>query len=261
MRKIIACILSIFSVSFAFVDSDLDGVDDAVDKCPNTPFNQLVGPDGCPLGKVGQERVSGPKGTFYFRVGGGFSKDKSYSSTYSSVSLAYAFKGLYLSWTSYYYFQNDFANEEGLGNSFLYGSYSKFFGKLYTTAGLNVKIPTGQGRLSDDNFDFTPSLTLDYIRGKDDYFVYYGYTIKGKSGLKDVHSVSLGAGYQFSKKFYSSLSLDALSSAVSGKMRYYLTYFGIYNFSKKYYSTFSYSYGINERATDHSVYAKLGIRF
>lgn len=262
-KKIITAglILSCIYPAAAFTDSDLDGVDDKYDKCPNTPFNQLVGPDGCPLGKARQERISKPKGTFYLKIGGGYSKDGSDSSTSSSLSIAYARKGFYLSWTSYYYFQNDYVNDSGLGNSFLYGSYAKFFGKTYTIFGLNIKVPTGNGKLTDNKFDFTPSITLDYIRGKDDYFIYYGYTIKGDSNKKDVNTISMGAGYQFSKKLYSSLSFDMNSSPISGKMRYYLSYFGLYRFSKKYYATFSYSYGLNDSATDHSFFGKLGVRY
>ena len=260
-KKIITAglLLSCIYPAAAFIDSDLDGVDDRYDKCPNTPFDQLVGPDGCPLGKARLERISKPKGTFYLKVGGGYTKDGADSSLYSSVSVAYAVEGVYLSWTSYYYLQNDYVDDTGLGDSFLYGSYAKFFGKVYTIFGLNIKLPTGNSKLTDNKFDFTPSLMLDYIRGKDDYFIYYGYTIKGDK--KNVNTVSLGAGYQFSKKLYSSLSLDMNSSPVSGKMRYYLSYFGLYNFTKRYYATFSYSYGLNETATDHSFFGKLGVRY
>lgn len=37
-RVILGVILLGFSCSFGFQDSDLDGVEDSVDKCPNTPF-------------------------------------------------------------------------------------------------------------------------------------------------------------------------------------------------------------------------------
>ena len=36
-----------------FTDSDGDGVPDYLDKCPNTPRGQKVGPDGCPLDSDG----------------------------------------------------------------------------------------------------------------------------------------------------------------------------------------------------------------
>jgi hypothetical protein len=35
----------------ASVDSDLNGVPDTLDKCPNTPFLTLVNIDGCPIKK------------------------------------------------------------------------------------------------------------------------------------------------------------------------------------------------------------------
>ncbi len=260
-KKIITFTLASASLSFAFTDSDLDGVDDAVDKCPNTPFTQIVGPDGCPVGRIGQERKSGKRGTFYFKLGGGFSSENSKTTTTSSVSLAYAYQNWYLSFSSTYFIHDDNVGKGGMGDSFLYGSYSKFIKNVYATVGLSTKIPTGSNDFSDKKVDITPSVSLDYIRGKDDYFVYYGYTFKGDSSLKDVQTASVGAGYQFTKKFYGSLSLDWATSAIDRKSKYTSSLFALYNFTKRYYTTLSYSYGLNSRATDHSALLKLGVRF
>lgn len=245
-------------ITFAFTDKDMDGVDDLIDKCPNTPFFEIVGPDGCPISK---QKPSKKIGKFYFKVGAGYSTEKSKGSSYSSVSLSYAVKELYISWTSLYYIHDDYVKKGGIGDSYFYVSYTKSVRDIFATVGVNVKIPTGNKNFSDRKFDYTPSISLDYIRGKDDYFIYYGYTFKGNKQLKNVHSGSIGAGYQLTDKFYSSLSLDVLSSSVSGKMKYTLSYFGLYNFTKKYYATLSYSYGLNDLATDHSIFVKLGIRF
>ncbi len=257
--KSLLTIIAVPSIVFAFTDKDMDGVDDSIDKCPNTPFLEIVGPDGCPISKPKPEKKK--LGRFYFKIGAGYNTEKSVGATYSSVSLAYAIKGFYVSWTTLYYINDEFVNKGGMGDSYFYTSYTKYFKNVYATAGLNIKVPTGDKQFSDEKFDFTPSVSLDYIRGKDDYFIYYGYTFKGDNTLKDVNAVSIGGGYQFTKKFYSSLSLDAVSSAVSGKMKYTASYFGLYNFTRRYYSTLSYSYGLNDLAVDHSIFLKLGIRF
>ncbi len=264
MKKVFQMMIALlsFGLAFAFTDNDLDGVDDSIDRCPNTPFNQIVGPDGCPLGKIGQEREGGIKGKFYLKIGVGYNKKNGNDSIYSSTSLAYAYKGFYTSLSSLYYIKDNFNNSSGIGDTYFYLSYSSFLlENLYTTIGLNTKIPTGKNSLSDKKFDFTPSITFDYIRGKDDYFIYYGRTFKGKSGVKDVNAFSIGVGYQFSYKFYSSLSLDGSSSIITGDYGYTISYFGLYNLSPKYYITLSYSYGLNNKALDHAIFTKFGVKF
>ena len=48
VRVLIIMLFVIFSL-YGYVDSDLDGVDDSVDKCPNTPFSDLVDESGCTI--------------------------------------------------------------------------------------------------------------------------------------------------------------------------------------------------------------------
>jgi len=47
MKKISTILFMCTLTLFAFTDSDLDGVDDAADKCPNTPITDLVDANGC----------------------------------------------------------------------------------------------------------------------------------------------------------------------------------------------------------------------
>ncbi len=48
LRLLLIMLLSAFFL-YGYVDSDLDGVDDSVDKCPNTPFSDLVNESGCTI--------------------------------------------------------------------------------------------------------------------------------------------------------------------------------------------------------------------
>ena len=262
-KKVIGFLfLFAFNYSFAFVDNDLDGVDDSIDKCPNTPFDQIVGQDGCPIKKLDLSIQKRKNWRFYFKTGIGYNKDSSTESLFSALSLAYAYKGFYTSWSSNYYLYDNVLNTTGLGDSFFYISYSWFLiNNIYFTAGLNTKVPTGNNKFSDGYFDFSPSVNFDYIRGKDDYFIFYSHTFKGNPDLKDIDSFSIGVGYQLTKNFYSSLSFDGVSSSITGDFRYQISYFGLYNFSREYYSTLSYSYGLNNIAVDHSIFIKFGVRF
>ena len=48
MRKIFL-LLSLTIGLLAYSDSDLDGVDDKIDLCPNTPFSDLIDINGCSI--------------------------------------------------------------------------------------------------------------------------------------------------------------------------------------------------------------------
>ncbi len=67
MRKGILIVGAVVQIAFAFQDSDLDGVEDSVDRCPGTPILELVDRFGCPIEK-------GLPGEFLLRLGGGFVK-------------------------------------------------------------------------------------------------------------------------------------------------------------------------------------------
>ena len=51
MKKYIVLILIFITFIYA-KDSDLDGVPDELDKCPNTPFLTLVDKNGCAIKKI-----------------------------------------------------------------------------------------------------------------------------------------------------------------------------------------------------------------
>jgi hypothetical protein len=48
IKRVFFCTL-LLNQSLLAVDSDIDGVDDAFDKCPNTPLTDLVDTDGCTI--------------------------------------------------------------------------------------------------------------------------------------------------------------------------------------------------------------------
>ena len=257
MRKGIWVVILLFTqLTFAFKDSDLDGVEDSVDRCPNTPILELVDETGCPL-----ERKRWVRGKFYIRIGGGYIKDRAEERAYSSLSLAYSYKGLYTSFTTRYYLSSK-VSDPGMGDSSLFLGYSRFLTEsLYVLPGVRIKVPTGDKQFSDGKVDYTPSLVLDYLFGKADLFTYLSYTFRGDKRLKDTITASFGGGYDLTSKLYLSLSYDVSESAVRDSYNSYASLFAIYDISRRLYITLSYSKGLNSSATDHSLSGRLGIRF
>jgi len=131
-RIVLVSLLLGTGLSFAFKDSDLDGVEDSVDRCPNTPLLELVDRFGCPLRK---EKL-------YLRLGGGFLRDGREERVYGLTSLAYSLEGFYLSFTLRYYTYSRL-HGRGMGDSTLFLGYSRYVGRVYLLPGVRVKIPTG----------------------------------------------------------------------------------------------------------------------
>lgn len=250
-RAFLLAVLVLQGVVFAFKDSDLDGVEDSVDRCPNTPILELVDSTGCPL----------RKGRFYLKIGGGFLKEGSRETLYSTASVAYSYKSVYLSLTGRYYIY-DSRRDPDLGDTTLFAGYSKFLGeRLHLFPGLRISLPTGSKSYSSDGVDLTPSVVVDLFFDRFDLFLYSGYTFRGNSNFKDTFSLSLGGGYNLTEDLYTSLSYDVYESPVRSGTNRYISLFTLYDISYYYYLTLTYSRGINKEATDHTVTIRLGIRF
>ena len=257
MKKIITAVLmgvvfSYGSSTVPFQDEDLDGVEDSKDKCPGTPFMMLVDKNGCPVEKV--------RPRFYLRYGFTYSEDRGRQTYLSLVTFAFSYKRFYLSATGRYYHRLENLGS-GIGDTSLYGSYTVRLESLYLIPGLRLRLPTGDRRFSDPYTDTTFSLVGDLFFNGVDIVVFGSYTIKGNPALKNTYTISAGPGYYFTDRFYASVSYDAVSSAVTGRLNHYASLFALLDIAGPLYSTLSYSRGISERAVDNTLTVRLGLRF
>ncbi len=250
VKRLLAGALLVTGISFAFRDSDLDGVEDSVDRCPNTPILELVDRYGCPLRR---EKI-------YLRVGAGFFRDRLEERVYGLASVAYALGGFYTSLTLRYYTYSRL-HGKGMGDSTLFLGYSSYVGQLYLMPGLRVRVPTGDRGFSTESLDLTPSLVADYALNSFDLFVYSSYTFRGSDRLRNTLTLSGGVGRELTRDLYASVSYDLSQSAVRNGYNRYLSLFLLYNLTRSLYTTLSYSMGLNDDAVDHSATIRLGIRF
>ncbi len=254
MKKTLAFLLFLGMV-FGFQDSDLDGVDDSVDRCPNTPFFAIVDRYGCPIKELIPER----KIKFYLRLGFSHSKDKNFEANNTNISLAFSLKQWYASLTSRYYtYINGIGS--GLGRTSVYVSYRKSFKKIFLYPGIRVILPTASDNISSDYTDIVPSLYADYFFGNSDIFFYIERNFKGNPSLKDTWSFSAGYGYSF-ENLYSSFSLDFVESSLKNTYGTYANIFLIYDITEHLYLTLNFSKGMGGNAVDRSISIKVGIKF
>ncbi len=258
MRFIYLIIPIILSSSLlAFSDQDIDGVDDSIDLCPNTPFDITVNEEGC-----------ASSGLFTLQIGN--------DSSFNTISKRINNINLYL---NYSYNLWDFSLSSSNYSVSDITTISKTEDSLYLTLGhtfkqerLNTKLSVGtKFAFLDDNNDsrkndYFASLNFDYsINLKQNAFLHYNYTISGNSetiDYKNLHSVSIGTGYAVNSKWYSALSYNYSSSPYEHGTSYKaISWFNYYALPQNFYISANYARTVNKYPYRHFISLNLGVQF
>ncbi|MEO1954950.1 MAG: hypothetical protein ABGW74_09645, partial [Campylobacterales bacterium] len=211
--KIFFSILFIPAHIFAYIDSDFDGVEDALDKCPNSSIIDIVDKDGCVV-----EKLESPH---HFDIILGVKsikiKDKrtqkNYYLTLQTAQVDYFYKDFSLNVTT----SKNSSKMEDTYISFKYKYKYNEFINLYTS--FNVVLPTHKNYYDNNEADYGISQSIYYKKDKLSLFGAYRFT---KINDEDISSYSLlyqntnsymvGFGYNFIKDLYSSISLSSVDS-------------------------------------------------
>ncbi|WP_434580691.1 DUF3187 domain-containing protein [Sulfurimonas sp. NW15] len=271
MKKMfILMMLGMFSASlFAYSDSDMDGVDDSRDKCPNTPLTDLVDINGCTKKSlVSSHHFDIIIGANY--AGSNYASLNQTDTYSSSLQIDYYYKNFSLqASTSYYTTNGDGYSENGLNDSFLGASYQfKPLKSFSLRVGAGVLLPTYDTALNNNNTDYTASLNASYALGKVNIFGGYIYTmindddIAGTVAYQNTNAFSGGLGYYVTNKLYLSGAYNTSDSIYAGveKIRTVSAY-GYYSINMHWFTTFSYAYGLSDSASDQAASVKLGYYF
>lgn len=255
-------LILLFNINlFAYQDYDIDGVDDSIDKCPNTSFDELVDKEGCASSQTKKT------GMFTVKIGSDLAFD-TLSDTASSVNIyaAYKYENYQFSLSNYSYLDNQNRAGSTIGDLYLSGSYKMYLPNSSAQFTLGSKLATGDEDISTGENDYFASLYYNYyIDNKTDLFAYYGYTLSGDSPAIDyenMHTFSIGSGYTINEKWYSALSYDHSDSIFPDNGAYQsLSWFNSYDISKRYFVTLNYSRGISDNAYNHLISLKFGVNF
>ncbi|HIP15564.1 MAG TPA: DUF3187 domain-containing protein [Sulfurimonas autotrophica] len=271
MKKLLLFIMlaMLGTTLFAYSDSDMDGVVDDQDKCPNTPFTDLVDINGC-----SKQSLISPH-HFDIIVGANYT-GSNYASLdqtdiySSSLQVDYYYKNFSLqASTSYYKADGDGYSETGLNDSFIGASYQlKPTKELSVRIGAGILLPTYDTSLNNNNTDYTASLNVSYTLGKMNLFGGYIYTmiqdddIAGTVVYQNTNALSGGIGYYATNKLYLSGAYNISDSIYAGieKIKTVSAY-GNYSITQHWFTTFSYAYGLSDSASDNAVSLKLGYYF
>lgn len=275
--KLFSSLLLFSTLSFAYQDSDIDGVEDYKDKCPNSSFEEIVDENGCTpsqhyLGAltllvgsdISVDQQSQTTTNFNFFANYRYNNwDISLSNTNNAAStssnnIAIDYGDLYLS-TGYYLENTKFTAKLGLGTKLATARED-------TNTNTGLKYGNTNGDTDTGENDLFASLYLNYnITQKQNLYLDYRYTISGDSqdmDYKDFSAYSVGSGYAFNPKWYSALSYEYSGSPYPYTQSYKaISWFNSYAFSKRLFATVNYGHGLNDNSPSYTLSMKLGVYF
>ena len=278
MKKIILLLSLLVSITLsAYNDSDFDGVEDSLDRCPNTSFTDLVDISGCSVKSlVSPHHYDIIVGANYYS-----SDSKTLTATdtlSSSVQMDYYYKNFSLQLsTSYFSTSGSGYSSTGLNDSFIGGSYQiQPTNNLSIRVGAGALLPTYNTSLNNNKTDYQASFNLSYTIDKVNLFTGYSYTMINDTdtviridantstpvNYQNTNAVSAGLGYYMTNKLYMSLAYNISNSIYKGIGDIQTaSLYGYYSLSEHWFSTFSYAKGLSDSATKNYASVRVGYYF
>ena len=267
---VFTCAILLSLPLLAYQDTDMDGVEDTLDKCPNTPFTALADQDGCTT----QSLVS--PNHFDIIVGQSYSRMNDVGDTKSvahatSLQVDYYRNNFAASIsTSHYAFDtNGTRQSSGMNNTIASMSLNNRMGDTTLSTTLGAIFPTyktgynnetidpfiavGLNHSLSQNFDLFGGYTYTLIREKDiPSTVYYNNTGAFYAGLRGTFgdSFSLSASYNQSDSMF--VGAEKIQSA---------SLFAYAQLTSHWFTTLSTSYGLSDAASKYDGTLRLGYYF
>jgi len=277
MKKLLLLVLISTISLFAYVDSDLDGVEDSLDRCPNSAMTDIVDIQGCPVKSlVSQHHFDVIVGLSYEEEQDIAFVDK-FSRTTESLQIDYYYKNFSLQMlTSYYQSDTSYnsdlnlsdVDDSGMNDTTLAAYYQTLITpKLALRVGAGVILPTFDSSLNNEATDYLASVNLSYTLGEASLFAGYTYTMindddVGLIKYQDTNAFSGGLGYYLTPKLYSSISYFQSDSIYKGvDETKSASVYMFYSLSSHWFTTASYSKGLSDPTSDNYLALRVGYYF
>lgn len=254
---------------FAYSDSDMDGVEDHEDKCPNTQFDELVEYDGC--SKSGNDKKFN-----YTLVLGTRYAQKNYSSQLDGdTHYLYVQNDIsYLKWNfgaviSYYRSSNQDGAEYGLDDTLLTLSYETISNEFFSISlGVGVILPTYKSTYHNEATDYILTLDTLYLLNNQNYlFANYIYTFVQDSDIQnivyqDTQSLQLGVGFTPNQKHSYTIAYSRSESIYRDIETIEELRLGTsMAIDKNFFGGITYDYGLSKSASAHAFGCYLSYSF
>ncbi len=284
MLRILKAMVICSALVWGYSDLDMDGVEDSVDRCPNTSLLELVDINGCTIKNLGNPHH------FDVILGASYSQinptTQEKTDTYAaSLQADYYYKAFSLQLsTAYFDSESSITSTKGTTDTFL-GAYYQFIplSTLNVRLGGGLLLPTYD---ADNNLlDYTVSASLSYLLNNFNFFGSYSYTIINDETVNytDVNNnpvsisyantsaYNVGVGYYPTAKLYTSVAYNSSDSIydkiITGtavdtvESLNTASVYLFYTLNKHWFTTASYAYGLSDSASDHYVNVRLGYYF
>lgn len=248
---------------FAYVDNDIDGVDDSIDLCLGTSFADLVDKDGCPLNAPYRGRLS------VELAGEHYSNPGSEGFTNYQFAMYYAYRdiGISISNTRQTVFNDANESSQENGDIYLSSHYHYHYSpKLSTEVALGMKIASSEESISTGENDYFSTFSMDYtFNERQNIFASVGYTWAGDSAeisYKDTFNYAVGMGVLLGSNWVSSLSYEYSDTRYEDSEDYQaISLLNTYSLSSHSTISLGYTYGLDSVSYTHTLSLKIGMDF
>lgn len=251
-------------------DTDFDGVEDIYDKCPNTPFSDLVDSGGCTTSSLYTQT--------YYDIIMGYNYTSSNPNTLentktSSTTLqADLYHGNFSAQiqSSYYKSDGSIYTDRGWNDTQLSLFYSlKPTNSFIIQAGVGVIFPTYSTGYNNEVTDYLASLSLRYSLNKNiNLFGGYSYTMVNDDTIPNIVSYQntnafyAGLGYMSNKNSSINFSYSNAKSIYVGVDTIETLSCGVMvPINTHWFVLGDYRYGLSESASDHEAALRIGYAF
>lgn len=257
------------SALFAAVDSDLDGVTDEIDQCPNTPITELVDIKGCSTESLRSDhRYNLIIGENYSQID--YSSNEKTDTYMTTLQVDYFYKNFSLqALSAYYASESAIYSSEGLTDTTVAAYYLLPISKSFSVrVGAGIVLPTFDSTLNNNNTDYVGSLNGTYSINRLNLFAGYNFTkindddIPNLVTYQNTHAYSAGLGYYMTPKWYASTSYyqaDGVYTSMEDIKS--ASIYNFYSIDKNWFSSLNYAYGLSDSTSDHAFSLRLGYSF
>lgn len=255
---ILLLFLSIYITSLsAYMDTDLDGVSDIRDRCPNTLITDLVDTDGCTIKSLkSPHHLDFITGITYNSI----DDNDTQNTTNINLQLDYYYKDYSLQLITTYQDTTQTIND-------LYLSGFDTFTptpNLQVRVGFGAILPLQNVENTQNNTDYMANLNLTYSLKKYKLFLGYNYTNINDTNdnyiYQDISSLNLGAGFYINDNLYTSLAYTNTQSIIEGADNIEnISLYLFYSINENYFTTVGYDYYIDNNINSFSL--KIGYYF
>jgi len=259
-------ILSVYGAN----DADFDGVDDTMDKCPNTPFSDLVDTNGCTtLTLYTQTDYDIIVGVNFSTMNTNTLENTKTSNTTFQADMYHGNLSAQLL-TSYFKSEVSTYSSTGWNDTQLSLFYtSKPTEGFIVQTGMGIILPTYSTGYGNEAIDYRGSIALQYtLQPQINLFGGYSYTLINDTEIPKVadyqntNAFYGGIGYRSPKNNSIHLSYTHSQSIYTGVDPIETLSMGIFiPLNTQWFLLGDYKYGLSSTASDHETALRLGYSF